>query len=113
MLLKDYEYKSDHLIETVSNTKKVMFNLIKYCNKYNLIQPDIHISTNSNKKYMILNPYNNFKPVHFGSIDHEDFTKHNDEQRKINYLKRASKIKGDWKNNPFSPNNLSMNLLWN
>jgi hypothetical protein len=113
MLEKDYEYKINNIIYNVSDPKKVLINLIKYCNKYKLIQPEIYISTNKIKKYMILNPYNNFKPVQFGSINHEDFTKHNDEQRRENYLRRASKIKGDWKNNPFSPNNLSINLLWN
>jgi hypothetical protein len=112
MLEKDYEYKINNIIYNVSDPKKVLINLIKYCNKYKLIQPEIYISTNKIKKYMILNPYNNFKPVHFGSIDYEDFTKHNDKQRKIKYLNRALNIKGNWRGYPFSPNNLSINLLW-
>ena len=36
-----------------------------------------------------------------------------DEERKKRYLKRASNIRGNWKNNPYSPNNLSLHILWN
>lgn len=34
-----------------------------------------------------------------------------DERRK-SYLARATKIKGNWKADPFSPNNLAIHLLW-
>ena len=37
---------------------------------------------------------------------------HKDDKRRQNYLLRASHIKGDWKDNKYSPNNLSMHLLW-
>ena len=43
---------------------------------------------------------------------YEDYLKHNDETRKKNYLLRSGNIKGNWKNNPYSPNNLSRNILW-
>jgi hypothetical protein len=43
---------------------------------------------------------------------YEDFTKHKDENRRRNYLKRASNIKGNWKDNPYSKNNLAIHLLW-
>ena len=33
------------------------------------------------------------------------------ERRRL-YHARFSKIKGDWKNDPYSPNNLSLHLLW-
>jgi DNA-directed RNA polymerase beta subunit len=49
--------------------------------------------------------------VNFGS-NMEDFTKHNDEQRRQNYLKRSAGIRGNWKENKYSPNNLSRSLLW-
>jgi hypothetical protein len=42
----------------------------------------------------------------------EDFLKHADPVRRMNYLNRSSKIKGDWKSDPYSPNNLSMRILW-
>ena len=32
--------------------------------------------------------------------------------RQQKYLNRSSKIKGEWKNDKYSPNNLSMNILW-
>jgi hypothetical protein len=53
------------------------------------------------------------KVVHFGAFGMEDYTKHQDEKRRSNYLARATKIKGDWKNDKYSPNNLSIHLLWN
>ena len=53
------------------------------------------------------------KYVHFGDLRYEDFTKHQDKERLNNYLSRATKIKGNWRNNKYSPNNLAINLLWN
>ena len=67
-------------------------------------------STRKNKKFMIMNPDNNY--VHFGDKRYEDFTQHKNKDRQQNYLKRISNIKGNWKNNKYSPNNLSMNILW-
>ena len=67
-------------------------------------------STRKNKKFMIMNPDNKY--VHFGDKRYEDFTQHKNKDRKQNYLKRSSNIKGNWKNNKYSPNNLSMNILW-
>jgi Family of unknown function (DUF5754) len=94
-----------------------MDNLLKYSNfktvqkKANkLYNRDVFLSTRKDKKYMIMDDNN--KWVHFGQLGYQDFTKHLDEQRKENYLKRATKIKGNWKDNQFSPNNLSINLLW-
>ena len=94
-----------------------MVDLRKYSNfqtvhiKANkLYKRDVFLSTRKDKKYMIMNDNN--KWVHFGQLGYEDFTKHLDEQRRETYLKRAIKIKGNWKDNQFSPNNLSINLLW-
>jgi len=63
-----------------------------------------------NKKYAIKSP--NGKIVNFGQMGYEDFTKHNDPVRKIKYLNRSGNIKGEWKDDPYSPNNLSRRLLW-
>jgi len=71
----------------------------------------VETSTRKNKKYMILNDDNKY--VHFGDSRYQDASVHNDPIRLINYLSRATKIKGNWKNNKYSPNNLSINLLWN
>ena len=54
----------------------------------------------------------NGKAVHFGQIGYEDYTKHNDLNRRNAYLARATRIKGNWKDDPYSPNSLSINLLW-
>ena len=67
-------------------------------------------SNTRNKKYCILTPEN--KLINFGQMGYEDYTKHNDELRRINYINRTSKIRGDWKQNKYSPNNLSRTILW-
>ena len=71
------------------------------------------VSTRENKKYQIYNPNIN-KWVHFGSFNPpmEDYTYHKDEERRMNYILRASNIKGNWKDDSYSPNNLSIHLLW-
>lgn len=68
-------------------------------------------STKPKKKYMIFDPNNN-KWVFFGEMGYEDFTKHQDEKRRENYLTRTAKMKGNWKDNKYSANNLSRNILW-
>ena len=73
----------------------------------------LFISTRKNKKYMIIDKNNN-KWVHFGSLEppHEDFTKHKDERRRQNFMKRTGNIRGNWRDNPYSSNNLSREILW-
>jgi hypothetical protein len=73
----------------------------------------LYVSTRKNKKYSILNP-NTGHMVHFGTLDppYEDFTKHRNEQRRQLFLKRTANIKGNWRDNPYSPNNLSRIILW-
>jgi acid phosphatase class B len=70
----------------------------------------VYISNRKNKKYMILN--NSGKFVHFGDSRYEDFTAHNDTDRRAKYLARATQIRGPWRNDIFSPNFLSITLLW-
>jgi len=62
-------------------------------------------------KYKIFDPKNN-KWVNFGLQGYEDYTKHKDKKRRKNYLTRTAKMRGNWKNNPYSANNLSRNILW-
>ncbi len=95
------------VLQNYSDLKKVQKN----ANKYFKDDVTVYVSTNKNKKYMVKNPTNN-KYVHFGELGFEDFTKHKDKKRQNDYLSRATKIKGNWKSNRFSPNNLSINLLW-
>ena len=93
-------------INLYSNPKKALINAKKYLGD----DTELYISNRKNMKYMILDDNNKF--VHFGRLGYSDFTKTQNEKKKINYLKRATNIKGNWKNNKYSPNNLSINILW-
>ena len=86
---------------------------IKKVNKLSrlIYKKSVEPSTRKNKKYMILN--DDIKYIHFGDSRYEDYTKHQDEERRKRYIGRATKIKGDWKKDNYSPNNLAINLLWN
>ena len=90
----------------VSNPSKVIIKKNAYLGK----NIEIFISDRKDKKYMVLTPEG--KRVHFGNINFEDYSHHNNESRRDNYLKRASSIKGNWKADKYSANNLSLNILW-
>ena len=79
----------------------------KYLNKTVKLLP----STRFEKKYMILDPKTNHY-VHFGQMGYQDYTKHHNKIRRHNYRNRATHIKGNWKNNKYSPNNLAIHILW-
>ena len=59
---------------------------------------------------MVLDPTGRW--IHFGQMGYEDFTKHKDPVRRHNYLTRTAFMKGNWKLNKYSANNLSRSLLW-
>jgi hypothetical protein len=63
------------------------------------------------KKYSIYDPKHQ-KWVNFGQLGYEDYTKHHEKTRRRNYLRRSRKITGSWKENKYSPNNLSIHILW-
>lgn len=91
-------------IKKYSNPNKVF----KRAKEYYGNDLEIKLSTKKDKKYMILNPYTD-KWVHFGQMCYEDYTKHNDKERRNNFLERNKK----WDNgDPFSPAFLSYHLLW-
>lgn len=57
--------------------------------------------------------------VKFGNIEYPDFILFimNEEyeeayKRRRNYLIRSASIKGDWKDDPFSKNNLARKIIW-
>lgn len=60
----------------------------------------------------------NYDGINFGRVGYNDFIIYQlmgDESalmKRKNYLARASKIKGNWKNNEMSPNNLAQKILW-
>lgn len=93
---------------TVSNPEIVYNNLQKYFGRHT----DLYISNRKNKKYMVINPYTN-KNVHFGDIRFQDLTKHLNPIRRNSYLRRATNIRGNWKDDPYSSNNLAIWCLWN
>ena len=103
MILSDY---SDY--ETVLNRAKHYYG------------EDVKLlkSTRKTKKYMIYNKITK-KFVHFGAMGYLDYTKYvqlynleTANKHRYRYIKRALKIKGNWKDNPYSPNYLSLLLLW-
>lgn len=100
-------YSKDKEILKWSNPSEVL----KKKNKYLGEDIPLYLSSRKDKKYMVLNPTTN-KFVHFGQMGYQDFTKSNNLIKRDNYLKRSKNIKGDWKNNIYSPNNLSINILW-
>ena len=97
--------KNDELY-LYSNPIKAQAKAFKYLGKKSVL----YKSQNVNKKYSIIDPSG--KTIHFGQLGYEDLTKHNDKLRKKNYLTRTAGMKGNWKNNPYSANNLSRNILW-
>ena len=90
---------------TISDPKQVYKKFIDHgYDKYT----NIYVSTRKDKKYMVVHPITE-KLIHFGSSDYSDYTKHKDEQRRTNFLKRNVK----WsKADVFSPASLSYSLLW-
>ena len=80
---------------------------------YKYFDSVIYRSTRKNKKYMIHAP-NKGKGhwVHFGQIPYEDFTKHKSLKTRRNYLTRSGRIKGNWKKDKYSANNLARKILW-
>lgn len=64
------------------------------------------------------------RTVKFGSIRNKDFIQYQQLERqgtipkgkaddhRRRYLARATRIKGDWKADKYSPNNLAINILW-
>ena len=66
----------------------------------------IHESSRKDKKYMV---FDGHKMIHFGQMFYEDYTKHLDDKRRINFRKRNWR----WEYTPqYSASNLSFNLLW-
>jgi len=82
----------------------------KKTKKYLGSDAELYSSTRKDKKYMVQDPIG--KWIHFGQMGYQDYTYHQDAKRRDAYLKRATKIKGNWKENPYSPNNLAIHILW-
>jgi len=91
----------------MSDYKRVYSNWLKYKGDDDA---EIYLSERKDKKFCVVAP--DGKTVHFGQKGYTDFTKHQNQQRRENYLNRATNIKGNWRGNKYSANNLAINLLW-
>jgi len=76
----------------------------------------LEFSDDGKAKFMI---YDDQGKLHrFGRVGYMDFIlyshidKEGAKKKRKAYLARASKIKGNWKDDKFSPNNLAMKILW-
>jgi len=96
--------KNEKPIGSVSNPSKVFSNARKvYSNKV-----QIELSDRKNKKYMLYDPHKK-KWIHFGHRKYEDFTKHQDQDRRQQFRQRNHK----WANAPmYSPAFAAYWLLW-
>lgn len=92
-------------INKISNPRVVRAKFAKYKGSDNA---KLELSEKPDKKYKVI--YNN-RTIHFGSTL-ADFTKTGDETKRKSYLARSGGIKGSWRDDKYSPNNLSRNLLW-
>jgi hypothetical protein len=89
-----------------SNYNKVKSNFAKYKgNDDAILKP----STRKDKKFMVIH---DGKITHFGAAGMQDFTGHQDKARQKSYLARAKGIRGEWKKNKYSSNNLAIHILW-
>ena len=76
---------SDEL-KKVSDPKYVYDELLTY-SQYLGCKPELFESTRKHKKYMILNLETN-KFIHFGDIRYQDYSKHQDEERRLKFQNR-------------------------
>ena len=90
-----------------SNPRIAQHMAYKYLGKTAKLYP----AKNPAKKYSIFDPIHK-KWINFGQLGYEDYTKHKDKKRRHSYLTRSKSIKGNWKKNKYSPNNLSIHILW-
>jgi hypothetical protein len=97
--------KYDELIK-YSDPQRVSKNALDYFGK----AVPIYVSSKPSKKYMLRKPDGKYD--HFGEMGYEDYTRHRDKDRRDRYLKRAMQIPGKWFQNEYSPNMLSIHLLW-
>jgi len=94
-------------LKKYSNPVLAQKKAYKYLGKTAKLYP----AKNTQKKYSIYDPYEK-KWFEFGQIGYENFTKHKNKTRRKNYLTRTASMRGNWKKNKYSRNNLSRKILW-
>lgn len=90
-----------------SNPRIAQKMAYKYLGKTAKLYP----SDKPEKKYKIFDPNHN-KWIYFGQIGYQDFTRHRNQNRRNAYLTRTSGMRGNWRRNKYSANNLSRKILW-
>ena len=85
-----------NLLEFSNNPKYKLEYYDKDNNKY------IYFGSNGYNDYIIYKMLERLKEIQKGEAD----------IKRHLYLSRSSKIKGNWKHNKLSKNNLSINILW-
>lgn len=83
----------------------------KMAHKYLGKTAKLYPASNPEKKYMVCDPVEK-KWVNFGQLGYEDYTRHKNKTRRRNYLTRTAGMRGNWKSNKYSANNLSRHILW-
>ena len=109
-LIQAFDIPYDDSLYSYSNPIQAQINAFDYLGDDTILFK----STRKDKKYMVLNPNTN-KFVHFGCMKPpmEDFLKHQNNNRQEKYLARATGInKGNWLDDLYNPNHLSIMILW-
>jgi hypothetical protein len=76
------------------------------------------LSFSTDEKHKLQIPNRAGKIIRFGAVGLNDYILYsmmNDpekEKHRSSYRKRAMKIRGDWKSDPYSANSLAINVLW-
>jgi hypothetical protein len=83
---------------------KRQFNKFGYKKDGSQLRP----STRNGKKWMVLDP-NTGKWVHFGAMNYQEYTVHQDRERRKKYHSRMGRFQNAYK---YSPGYLSLVLLW-
>lgn len=106
------------LLEKYNINPKRYFNIVKrkakqYFNK------NVNLQFSDKPKYkLMVYDEDNDKWIYFGSSINKDFIiysffdKELANKKRNSYLARSANIKGNWKNNIYSKNNLSRSILW-
>jgi hypothetical protein len=90
----------------VSNPKVASQRIKKLFGK----KAKLYLANDGKAKYKLQRP--DGKWVKFGAIAYEDFLHHLDFERREHYLQRASAIRGNWRDDPYSANLLAQKILW-
>jgi len=122
-------YQTHHLSNLYHQLRTIDYDIDKYlrdvrkqAKKEGYNPKNIHLSDDNKHKIMIYD--DNGKISRFGRVNYNDYLiyKHLEKKKLVPigyadmkrnvFQKSHSKIKGNWKSNPFSPNNLALRILW-